>query len=303
MANGFPEYLLNGLIPINTGTPDPYGSYWWLDGDVIGWDSPDSRVTMVPKMGADPNADGEYASDLHYRGRSIAMSLFCGASSRVALEQSLYYLKGALDLIDSSGTFLGDEPSGAKELTIFRSGNQTYGKIVTKDQAFPRLEASQLPNLPLGSIVYLSQNMIEVYAPDPRKYATSSVTLPVTGGSSGSHVNPGNTATQRAVITYQIGGVLGPTSNPHIEITSPGYSASLGLRIPTVPDGGPALPTWPTTLFLDLQGCTMKGGDGQSYYFLRDMQTPWLQIPPGPFTVLFTGLPTEGSLTYYPAWI
>jgi len=125
---GYPTYLVNGAVSVNSGVADENGSFWYLDGEIAGWDSPDMRQTMLTRIGNTPSADGEIAADNHYRGRSLVFTLIAECASEAAREASRLLLAGALDLISTTGTFLAEEVI-PKQVSIIRSGNSNQGKL------------------------------------------------------------------------------------------------------------------------------------------------------------------------------
>lgn len=306
MFEGFTDYAIagNGVeVTFNSGTADANGSYWYLDGEVVGWDSPDGRVTMLTKIGSDPDADGEYPADQHYRGRTFTFTLYANCTSEENRQKSRYLLAQALDLVDSTGTFTGNE-NIPKFCTISRSGNNNQGKLVMTDAGLSGPVVST-PGFPVcqtdeNGLVYLLKADVEFYAEDPRKYAvtpdgpspieSNSITLDAVG----------NTTTQNFVvnITGDISGITGP-----LTITLNGKTMS--LVVPTLPLGAPALSDFPATLAVDFYNKTIEDADGNNYYYLRDLTTPWLTLPPGSHAMTFVP-PTgdvDGSVTFYDAWI
>ena len=382
---GGPSYQIigNGVtIPINTGTPDKFGTYWTLDGEWGGWDSPDSRVSMLTKIGNDPMAQGEIPSDLHYRGRSVVGTIYGAATSEANREASRYLLAQALDLTYVSGTFLVDEEV-PKQIAVYRSGNNNQGKLTMTDQGLSTLY-SQMSNLggytpgrsfddgeltaasnvlvsggtadfteddvgsavsdtagaipagtyvseyvsatevlmtanastgatgdtvtlaghpsetivglDPGTAVWLVKADIEMYAPDPRKYYVDPETADFSGGSL-DIANVGNTPTQNMVLTLtDTGGGDGP-----IDL----YLGGLAMQLvkPTVPAGAPALSDIPSTLVIDFYNKTIQDSDGNNYYYLRNLQTPWLVAPVGTTGLAVLPDTIGGSISYYPSWI
>jgi len=57
---------------------------------------------------------------------------------------------------------------------------------------------------------------------------------------------------------------------------------------------------------VDLYNKTITDGEERSYYYLRNLQTPWLTIPPGVWAVSISGAGGSnipGSVVSYSAWI
>ena len=183
---GTPDGGQEATIPINQNVPDAFGSYWYLDGDVVGWDSPDMRVTMLTKIGSDVDAEGEVPADLHYRGRSIVMKLYCESTSQENRENSKLLLAQAANT--SACQFTVWE-TVAKMCQVVRSGNTNQGKLVYADHMYPKKAGSPVDThypdgwgLPVGDTVYLFEATVELYAQDPFKYALSQVTTNFDGG-------------------------------------------------------------------------------------------------------------------------
>lgn len=299
---GFPDWNIGGLIPIGNNALDANGSLWWLDGEVLGWDSPEMRTTMLPRLGTDPTSDGEVAADLHYRGRTLQMNLKCASPSEAAREASRDLLARALDLTlsnSATATFFGNEVV-PKQLSIQRAGNLGQGKLVMAGDGLSE-QVTQTPGFrSLNGQVYLFSATVEMFATDPRKYAQTPQVLGFTG--TGTTVTPtGNTATQKMVLSLAI---TGPPAS--IVITLGGRS--MRLIVPTIPAGGPSLNPIPTAgLVIDIYNKTIKDAvAGTNYFYLRDLQTPWLVITPGaPQALSFTSTPAiaGGTLTFSDAWI
>lgn len=299
---GFPDYLLNGVIPFNSGVPDEFGSYWYMDGEMAGWDSPDGRVTMLTKIGAGPNADGEYPADQHYRGRTLMWKMQASCTSEINRENSRYLLAGALDLVDDTGILVVNE-STPKQVVIRRSGNSQQGKLVITDGGLASKPTST-PDFPTANpdnkgLVYRLEAEVEVYCTDPRKYAVAPVVSTVSGGAA-ALANPGNTPTQNFVITVNAGisGITGPL-NLFIATTG------LQLVVPVVPAAAPPLAPFPSELIIDIYNGTIKDAGGNNFYYLRNMRTPWLILPEGSQALTVTGGPDiDGStIEFIPAWI
>ena len=291
---GFPDYRIvgNGMtIPINTGTPDVLGCYWTLDGEINGWDSPIVRVSMLPKIGNDPAADGEIPADLHYKGRELTMTLSAECSSEALRESARLLLAGALDLVNTTGIFYVDE-NVPKQLAINRANNMGQGRLMIVDEGYPQKMATQLPGLPVGSTTYLFKAALEIYAADPRKYAQTPVVIPIIAGSASVN-NAGNTYSQNAIVTLTGLAGVGP-------LTISCGGRTMRLIVPTTP--GPPLSPFPSTLVVDIYNKIITDGSGNNYFYLRDLTTPWLQFPPGVSAVTVTGA-TTGSIAYSSAWI
>lgn len=297
-TGGFPDWNINSLIPIGNNTLDAFGSLWWIDGLVEGWDSPDMRMTMLPKIGNDPSSDGETAGDLHYRGRSMVIKLVCASPSEAARENSQLLLAQALDLTLSSGrtgTFFVNEVV-PKQLNIQRAGNTSQGKLTMASTGLAQ-QIAQTPGFSsLTGQVYMSGCTVEMYAADPRKYAQTPQTISLTTGT-GTFTAVGNTATQNMKLTLATSGGAGP-------ITIAVGGKNMRILKPTVPSGGPTLNNIPAALIIDVYNKTITDGSGVNYFYLRDLTTPWLQIPSGANTMTVSPTPARASsLVFSDAWI
>lgn len=302
-SEGFPDYLLNGLIPFNSGVADANGCYWYMEGEMTGWDSPDGRVTMVTRIGNGPNADGEYPADQHYRGRTITWSMHASCPSEADREASRYLLAQALDLVDQTGILLVNEEI-PKQVVISRSGNNQQGKLVMTDGGFSQKPMST-PGFPTADpdakgLIYRLDATVEIYAQDPRKYAVTPSTATISGGTCVLD-NIGNTTTQNMKVTVNAGitGITGPLNLFVADVVG------LQLLVPTVPAGAPALSHFPAELIVDVYAGTIEDSAGDNYYYLRNMRTPWLYLPLGSHDFNVTGGPDiDGStVEYTPAWI
>jgi hypothetical protein len=299
---GFTEYNINGVIPVNTGTADAEGTYWTLQDDVGGWDSPDMRVSMLTKIGNTPRAQGEIPSDLHYRGRSIVMTIYGHATTEVNRQASKYLLAGALDLTGATGTFYVYEEV-PKQITIVRSGNSNQGKLTYTDLGYTTLAAQSqegdldpLVGIPPGSTVYLFKAELEFYAEDPFKYTQEASTADLSDGTL-NIANSGNTPSSNMVVTLtDTGGGDGP-----ISLTL--GSLVMQIRKPTVPAGAPTLGNIPSTLVIDFYNETIEDADGNNYYYLRNLETPMLVAPVGTTELAVSPDTIGGSISYYPAWV
>lgn len=299
MYEGFPDYVLAGngkSIPFNSGTADTIGNVWTLDGAVEGWDSPDGRVTMLTKIGSGPDADGEYPADQHYRGRTLTFTLYASCSSEIDRQNAKYLLAQVLDLIDSQGTLTVNEDV-PKFVDISRSGNSNQGKLKMTDMGLSAV-APSTPGFPTAEVnedtalLYLLKAEIEVYSADPRKYSVTPITQSWGTVTSEALANPGNTDTQRAVLTMAPGGPF--------TMTFP--VGGLNILVPTVPAGAPSLSGIPDPLIIDLYNKTLQDNSGDNFYYLRNLGfAPWPAIPSGDST--FDPGSVPGSLTYYPAWL
>lgn len=306
-AFGFPTYSIVGTpsggeeatVTINDNTPDAFGSYWVLSGDIGGWDSPDMRVTMLTKIGHDSSAEGEIPADLHYRGRSLTMTLYAECESEIARENSRLLLAQAANTDACVFTAFEDVP---KNLNVVRSGNTNQGKITMAELGYPSKAASTSdPSLmpdgfgfPSGTTVYPMKVDIELYAQDPFKYAVTAITESFSGGGMAIS-NPGTYPSMNGVIDLSAtGGGVGP-----IFLATP--ERSMTLAVPAVPAGAPALSDIPPGLAIDLYNKLIVYGFA-NYYFLRDMRTPWLRIPTGS-TTLGVDPVQPGTLTFYPSWL
>lgn len=291
---GFPDYNINGVIPFNLGAPtgvDENGCIWWLDGGIDGWDSPTGRVTMLPRIGNDPLADGEIPADLHYRGRTLKFSLYAECPDETAREKAWYLAAQATDLIDSSGVFYANEEV-PKQVTVVRSGNQQQGRLVMLEQGLtmPMAISPPLKGLTPGSSITLLKATFELYCPDPRKY--SQTTHFATTGA-GSFTNHGNTGSVTATIT------LTPTGGGTGPITIVVATQTMQLVVPTVPSG-PPLSAIPGKVVITLRNRTITDGSGGNCFYLRNLQTPWPVLPPGTHA---WGATVPGVITYRDAWI
>lgn len=308
-AAGFPFYTIVGTpdggqeatISINSNDPDAFGSYWWLDGDVQGWDSPDMRVTMLTKIGSDVDAEGEVPADLHYRGRSLVLKLYCEANSEINRQNSRLLLAQAANTSACTFTAVEEVP---KLMSVVRSGNNNQGKLTILEHGYPGKAASSTdPSLypdgwgfPPGTTTYLFEATVELYAQDPFKYSTSAVVTDFDESGFIAIDNVGTYPSMKAVIELSAtGGGNGP-----IFLATP--ERSLRLGVPTLPAGAPALNPIPEDLFVNLYEKLIIDSGGGSYYYLRDMQTPWLRIPTGS-TNLGVDPPQAGSLRYQAAWL
>lgn len=126
-ALNYPYYVLNFNIPINTGTPDAYGSYWFLE-TMTGWASPDARVTMIPLI----SQNGEIPADLHYRGRTVGITGWVECPDEVSRQAARYLLTAAMDLINYDGLFLAME-ADPKQMNILHTGNAGQGAVTFLD--------------------------------------------------------------------------------------------------------------------------------------------------------------------------
>lgn len=305
-ALGFPDYAIIGTpsggqeaeVTFNSNTPDAFGSYYFLDGEVIGWDSPDMRMTMLTKIGNDVNAEGEIPADLHYRGRSIQVVLFVECTSEENRENSKLLLAQACNT--SAVTFAANEVV-PKFLSVVRGGNTSQGKLTMVDQGTTRKEAATQPvsggpwGVPVGTYIYPFKATVELYAQDPFKYAVTPTEVSLDSGVA-SFDNPGTYPTMKASLT------LTSTGSPSTLTISTDERALL-LGVPAVPPGAPTLSPIPADFIIDFYNQTIKDGAGSNYYYLRDMQTPWLRIPTGTGLALTVSPATAGTLTFYPAWL
>jgi hypothetical protein len=138
----FPDYLIAGTVPVNTGTPDRYGNYWWYK-TLKGWASPDARVQMLQVV----SQDGEIPADLHYRGRSIQMTGWVECPNETARENARYLLSGALDLLYGPGLFLAREVV-PKQASVLHAGNNNSGLVSFDETGFPIRVAAMLVRSP-----------------------------------------------------------------------------------------------------------------------------------------------------------
>jgi hypothetical protein len=309
---GFSSYSIVGTpsggqlaeVTFNSNAPDVFGSYYFLDGDVIGWDSPDMRMTMLTKIGSDVNAEGEIPADLHYRGRSLQFTLFVECISETARENSKQLLAQACNTSD--GTFTVNE-AVPKFLSVLRAGNTAQGKLTMTDQGRQSKMSATQPTtggfwgVPPGTDIFPFKAVVELYAPDPFKYGVD----PVVGTFAFNTMtfdNPGTYPTMKAVIDLT---ATGGTDGPLDLITT---ERTLVLQVPALPAGAPALSPIPEHLVLDLYNQLIYDGGfgpGANCYYLRDMRTPWLRIPTGSGQTLSigSGVGGPGTLTFYPAWL
>ena len=301
---GFPDYVITGngaAIPFNIGTPDINGTFWVLDGEIGGWDSADGRVTMLTRIGNNPNADGEIPADLHYRGRSLTMTLYGAAQSETLREDSWALLQQATDLVDSSGTFYANEEI-PKMVTIFRSGNNSQGKLSIQNMGFGQQDAISYGFSPdmldvMGQTQYILKADIELYCQDPRKYAQTLSTAAFSGGVA-TCVNAGNTSTQ--ALSFLLTATTGATTIDVTVNNGAGYNATLQLFVPSTP--GPALSPFPSETIIDIYGGRVIDSVNNNYYYLRNLASAWLELPLGTSTVTLSGT-SAGTVEWYNAWI
>jgi hypothetical protein len=309
VIDGFPDWNINELIPIGNGVPDVYGSLWWIDGELAGWDSPDMRFTMLPRIGVGPSSDGEFAGDLHYRGRSVTFTIYCAATSEENRENSRLLLARALDLTAANGvmgTFYANEVV-PKQLLIQRAGNTNQGKLTIANEGLSQLTASTpgfiSTELETGGQVYLFRADVEMYAADPRKYAQDPTTVDFDAGTA--EITPlGNTANQQMLLhcLYDDSPGVGP-----ITFTFNGLVQR--LLVPTVPAGGPVLNPIPTEFYVDVYSKLIYDADMVNYFYLMDLQTPWLIMPaatlpdPAAIALVIDPAPDTASIVYSDAWI
>jgi hypothetical protein len=312
---GFPDYSITGNgaeIPFNSGEPDVNNSFWYMDGEMAGWDSPDGRVTMLTKIGNNPNADGEYPADQHYRGRTFTFTLYASCPSEEAREASRYLLTQALDLVDGTGVLLVNEEV-PKACTISRSGNTNQGKLVMTDSGFAAIGSVITPGMVLSPIndetglMYLLKADIECYSADPRKYSTPfSGPIPIEDNAF-TIDNLGNTTDTNFFILIE-GGVEGSNGPLHITLVNSANpdGITMTLVVPTLPPTAPALSPFPTEIGINFYENTIRDGAGNLIYYLRDLTTPWLVLSPGENVFTFTGPDVtmiDGEATWNSAWI
>jgi hypothetical protein len=311
---GFPSYELSGNgkgITWNSGTGDDFGSLWYMDGELVGWDSPDGRVTMLTKIGNNPNADGEYPADQHYRGRTFTVSLYAACTSEVARENSRLLLAQVLDLVETTGVLTVNEET-PKACTVSRSGNNNQGKLVMTDSGFASIGSVITPGFPLPGVdsdgqMYLLKADIECYAADPRKYSTPfSGPIPIEDNAF-TIDNTGNTDSTDFFIDI-IGGVEGSAGPLNITLVNSKFpdGVTMTLVVPTLPAGAPALSPFPTEIGINFYENTIRAGSGDLIYYLRNLRTPWLVLAPGSNVFTFTGPDVtmiDGSATWNDAWI
>lgn len=305
-TEGYPDWNINGLIPIGNGTADDYGTLWWIDGEVGGWDSPDMRFTMVPKIGVGPQSDGEFAGDLHYRGRSVVFTIYGASTSEANRENSRQLLARALDYTSANGlrgTFYGNEVV-PKQLLMQRAGNTNQGKLAITDQGLSELASVTpgfLENIISGQ-VFLFKCDVELYAEDPRKYAQDTTAVDFEAGTG--EVTPmGNTANQQMLLhcTYDA-----PPTGP-LTLTYAGLVQR--LLVPIVPAGGPSLNPIPAEFYVDFYSKLIYDVGLVNYFYLMDLQTPWLIMPPstlpdpGAGAFVIDPAPDSATLTFRDAWI
>jgi hypothetical protein len=312
-ALGFPTYTITGTpsggseasITINSNEPDIFGSYWFLDGDVVGWDSPDMRVTMLTKIGNDVDAEGEIPADLHYRGRSLVLKLYCESTSETNRENSRLLMAQAANT--SSCLFTADEVV-PKYCYVTRSGNTNQGKLAMAEHGYPGKASGTYTagsdnawGLPVGDTIYLFETTVELYASDPWKYGVTPVTADFVSGVA-TFDNPGSYPSMNGSINLNpTGGGTGPID---LETTE----RLMVIGVPIIPAGAPALNPIPTELTINLYDKliydTAVGAFVSNYYYLRDMQTPWLRFPTGDGQTLTLNHDTiGGNLSFQPAWI
>jgi hypothetical protein len=303
---GFPDYLLNGLIPFNSGVADAFGSYWYMDGEMAGWDSPDGRVTMLTKIGSGPNADGEIPADQHYRGRTITFTLYASSSSETDRENSRLLLAQALDLVGTTGTLDVNE-AVPKSVIISRSGNNNMGKLVMTDQGLSATVTSTpgFTTAPVDSngLVYPTKADIEVYAADPRKYSNPYNGPSALAGNTVTITNAGTTDCTNFFLLLS-SGVSGATGPLDITLVNANGTFVMTLAVPTLPAGAPALSDFPAEIAINFYLNTIEDNMGGNYYYLRDLTTPWLVLAPGSNVFTVSGLGAiAGDVTWYDAWI
>jgi hypothetical protein len=298
---GTPSGGTAGAITFNSNTPDLFGSYYFLDGDLTGWDSPDMRMSMLPKIGNDVNAEGEIAADLHYRGRSLQFVLFVECTSEANRENSKQLLAKVCNTSAMTFTVNEDVP---KQISCVRAGNTNQGKLTMVDQGRTTKQSVTTPvsgtqwGVPNGTNIFPFKATVEVYSEDPFKYAVTPIVLPFSAGAI-SLTNPGTYPSMNALISFIGTGGSGP-----ITISTP--ERAMVLKVPAVPAGAPALGPIPNLLYIDLYDKLIYDPSlgplfGNSFY-LRDMRTPWLRIPTGA-TTLTTSPAQPGSLTMHAAYL
>lgn len=308
---GFTDYeISNGSASIAfnaSDSPDVNGSYWYMEGEVSGWDSPDGRVTMLTKIGAGPNADGEIPADQHYRGRTFLITLHCVCTSEANRQASRDLIAQVLDLVDATGTFFVNE-TVPKSCTISRSGNNNYGRLVLTDEGFTSqpviTPGFTVPAPDDDGLLYLFKAELEFYAQDPRKYS-----YPVSGptpieDNAVTLDNVGNTDSTNFFILIT-GDIEGYDGTLTLTLTNGSKTQVMELKVPSVPAGAPSLSLFPTELGIDFLSQTVTDGSGNNYYYLRNLQTPWLILLPGENVITFSGPDGEvdGESTWNSAWI
>ena len=201
-------------------------------------------------------------------------------------------------LVDATGTFTVNEFT-PKRLVVSRSGNNNQGRLVMLQRGYLKKVKGQLPGLAEGTTVYLLEATVELYATDPRKYAVTVSTAPFFTDVA-SVTNAGNTATQNAKIVIEnTGGGSGP-------LTITLATRTMQLVVPSLPAGAPALSSIPTFLVVNLYEQTIEDTAGNNYYYLRNLQTPWLILPPGTHDVVLTKAGESnmpGYVDSYSTWI
>lgn len=326
-AAGFTDYTIesdvyaqlgvpSASIPINTGTPDVNGSYWWLNGEVEGWDSPEGRVTMLSKLGVGPSADGEFAADLHYKGRTINMKLICECPTEADRQASRYLISQVMDLVRRTGTFTVNEEI-PKNITISRAGNSNAGKLKLTDLGLstPIAKTPPLTGLPTGERCYLFEADVEFYSTDPRKYAVTQSRYDFFLGNALPE-NIGNAESVNLVIALNGTDAYGSQTIDQFQlfietfVGSTGFSSG-GFGIPLLPPFAPSLPSWPVNLVIDSYNKVITDRlpePGLNYYYLRNLQQPWPTLVPGVNN--FRLVDQNGSIQFlngqvywYSAWI
>lgn len=311
-TDGFPDYVLagNGVeIPFNIGTPDAAGSYWYMSDEMQGWDSPDGRVSMLTKIGTGPNADGEIPADEHYRGRTLLFTLYASSSSEAIREASRYLIAQTLDLVGSTGTLTVNEEV-PKQVITSRSGNNNYGRLVMTDSGLSA-QAVSTSGFPTaapddGGNVYVLKVDIELYCADPRKYSTPySGPTPIESNSI-TLDNVGNTHSTNFYFLFS-GDIAGTTGPLDITLVNADYpdGVTMTLAVPTLPASAPALSPFPTELGINFYLNTINDNGPDNYYYLRNLQTPWLVLAPGENVFTFTppAGDLDGDATWNSAWI
>lgn len=301
-ADGFPDYNINGLIPFDSYIPDVLGCMWFSEGEIVGWDSPDVRVTLLTRIGSDASADGEIPADLHYRGRELVFTIWGVCPDEETQERAIYQLTGATDLVDSTGLFYANEQI-PKQVVITRGNNMGRGNIAITRNAPSAMSsnpaigaaAATLTDLQ-ASKVYIFKADMQLYCPDPRKYAQVPTVTAFAADGTLDMTNQGNTTTQNVLITLTtIGGGAGPIN---IEVGS----QVMTLLVPVVGSGAPALNPIPTELIIDVYNKTITDGSGINYFYLRDLTTPWPTLKPGMSSVSTSPI-QAGSFAMRSAWI
>ena len=194
-----------------------------------------------------------------------------------------------------------------KQCVVSRAGNNTQGKLTIVNKGLASAgsvisEGFALPTIDAKGSIYPLVADIELYCTDPYKYAQEGTVATIAGGTAAIE-NIGNTDSAQLVIdiTAGINGITGP-------LTLTIASLGMELVVPTLPAAAPPPNNFPGELILDCYNKLITGvtifGD-LNYYYLRNLQTPWLYLPAGDSSLVVSGGPDiDGStVTYSSAWV